>query len=670
MPSDRTRAATVLNVDDDEPTRYAYSRLLRRAGFNVVEAATGADALHRLKDLPDVVLLDVNLPDMSGTEIARAIKGNLATAHIPVIHLSATAITTDDQVAGLRMAEAYLIQPVAPEHLVALIDALLNYRNSVAQSEALYRKAIQGSTITVFKQDLDLRYTWIFNPTPEFSTLEVVGKTDADLTSAADAAALDAVKRGVIATGQGAQAEVVLNLRGSRRTFDLRIEPSYGPDGRVDGITCVSVDITDRKRTEEVLQAALREAEQSAARVARLQAVSAALGQALTPTEVARVTLDQGVSGLGAAAAVVAMLAPDGTEFHTLAYSGYQPDQMTNWRRFGADEPLPIPDAVRLGEPVLIPSLEAFRSRYPQHAVLNPGLKAWAAVPLIADGGPIGALGLSFDAPQAFARDEVAYLITLAGQCAQALARARLYEAAQQARDQLEVTVGQRTAELRQEVRRRLQAQQQLEQIRESERTRIARELHDELGGALTALKLSLSRLRRQADLPPAAGEALSGVASEVDEIMGGVRRIATELRPAVLDDFGLVAAMQQHFEDRMQRAGLAGTFASDVEDLPLPPDRAVACFRIFQEALTNVLRHAEASEVSVQVTAEDAYATVSVVDNGRGFDAQATRKAGGLGVVGMRERASLISGALQIKSAPGQGTTVLIKVPLDRPAA
>lgn len=137
---------TILVVDDNEAGRYATSRMLRQAGFEVKEAATGAEALKISMEKPDLLVLDVNLPDINGLEVCKRIKGDFATETIPVLHLSATSVDTKSRVTGLDSgADAYLVQPVGPEELVATINALLRMKRAEEQA----KKAVEERDRTI-----------------------------------------------------------------------------------------------------------------------------------------------------------------------------------------------------------------------------------------------------------------------------------------------------------------------------------------------------------------------------------------------------------------------------------------------------------------------------------------------------------------------------------------
>jgi signal transduction histidine kinase len=204
-----------------------------------------------------------------------------------------------------------------------------------------------------------------------------------------------------------------------------------------------------------------------------------------------------------------------------------------------------------------------------------------------------------------------------------------------------------------------------LESLREEERARIAREVHDELGGALTAIKMDLSRLARRAaphgsDLP----EALSVTSSLIDNTIQTVRRIATDLRPALLDDFGVLAAIEWQAQEFTRRTGIECVLEFEADELELNDQAATALFRIFQETLTNVARHADATEVRVALAREPASLVLSMRDNGQGFKVDEAARSPSLGLAGMRERVFSVAGELDIQSTPGEGTTVTVTIP------
>ncbi len=206
---------------------------------------------------------------------------------------------------------------------------------------------------------------------------------------------------------------------------------------------------------------------------------------------------------------------------------------------------------------------------------------------------------------------------------------------------------------------------------REEEGARIAREIHDELGSALTGLKLDLEGLSNELTQPVsqsragALRERVNQMAELADTTLQTVRRIASEMRPSVLDDLGLVEALHWHGQQFQERTGIPILWKSFVETAGLNDRQSTAVFRIFQEALTNILRHAEATAVEITVSQDTGRFTLIVEDNGKGISEEDMTSESSLGLLGMSERARLARGTISIAGKAGEGTTVRVSVPV-----
>lgn len=213
---------------------------------------------------------------------------------------------------------------------------------------------------------------------------------------------------------------------------------------------------------------------------------------------------------------------------------------------------------------------------------------------------------------------------------------------------------------LRAAVQRALRAQ-------EEERKRLSRELHDDTAQRLAALRIRLHMLGRAED-PDARAAVLDEVRKEVAEIVESIRRFAHGLRPPALDELGLVPALRTHVHTLRQAHGLDVRIDAEAIDGLLPGEAELALYRIVQEALSNVVRHAGATEARVTIQHEPGSIVATVTDDGRGFklEPRESGPGGGLGLEGMRERASYAAGHLEIESEPGRGTTVRVRVPVD----
>lgn len=207
-----------------------------------------------------------------------------------------------------------------------------------------------------------------------------------------------------------------------------------------------------------------------------------------------------------------------------------------------------------------------------------------------------------------------------------------------------------------------------LQDIREDERTHIAREIHDELGQQLTGLKMDISWLSKKVNSPnEEINVKLQEALALIDETVKTVRRIATQLRPSILDDLGLVSAMEWQSDEFEKRFKIKSVFHSRLGNIALDNEVATGIFRIFQECLTNVLRHSKATEVKSMLTTVNGTLRLMVTDNGVGFNTPEIETKKTLGLLGMKERTLMMGGTYDISSRPGEGTTVNITVPVDQ---
>ena len=256
--------------------------------------------------------------------------------------------------------------------------------------------------------------------------------------------------------------------------------------------------------------------------------------------------------------------------------------------------------------------------------------------------------------------------------------RKRAADALQRAKDELEERVGERTLALATALKQVRELAARSEAVREEERTRIAREVHDELGSLLVALKMDVNwldkRLSQQEQRTlEAAGDMRARMRCKcqnmsrlIETAVDNVGRIITDLRPSILDHQGLWAALEWQAQEFVQSAEMSLNWCMEVDDVPDPPEPlAMGVFRIFQEMLSNVGRHARADRLGVHIVVRGTSLQLTVQDNGVGAPAQAFEAADAYGVMGMRERARHFGGDIHIDSAPGQGTRMGLTVTL-----
>ncbi|HEX6387473.1 MAG TPA: GAF domain-containing protein, partial [Anaerolineae bacterium] len=306
-------------------------------------------------------------------------------------------------------------------------------------------------------------------------------------------------------------------------------------------------------------------------------------------------------------------------------------------------------DMVGRQESIIVPDSHNYPGWQPQPGIDH--IRCWLGVPLLARGRVIGVLSLDKAEADFFNESHLQLVETLAAQATIAIENAHLFEQVHAGRERLR------------------QLTKQVVSAQEEERQRVSRELHDEAGQALTALKISLDLTKASLPLDlESIRQSIVEAMELTDETMDRIRLLAQNLRPPALDTLGLNATLEGLCRDFAHRTSLSINYKG-VNLPPLSDAVNISLYRFVQEALTNIAKHANASRVRVALDVEDAWVTVSVVDNGRGFpvEEQTSRALpiGGIGLVGMRERFELLGGLLEIESQPDQGTRLVACVPL-----
>lgn len=320
--------------------------------------------------------------------------------------------------------------------------------------------------------------------------------------------------------------------------------------------------------------------------------------------------------------------------------------------------------ASRAGETVVVRDVSTdARTDVERYAAVQIG--SFINVPLVRDGEWRFMLSACRSEAYDWRADEVELMREIATRIWTRFERARAEEALQALNTQLEQRVADRTEALRQSHEEVKEISMHMETTREDERTRIAREVHDELGGHLTALKIELGSLAWGRESDGALNQRLSEAKTHIDEIVQIVRRIGSDLRPPVLDDYGLIPALEWHAHEWERRTGIRCLLDLVEDKPPLSRDKRTAIFRAFQEALTNVARHAHATCVNVTMAIFEGELILVIEDNGVGIPPEALTRGHSLGLMGMQERLAEVGGVVEFEGQTGQGTVVSIRLPV-----
>lgn len=429
---------------------------------------------------------------------------------------------------------------------------------------------------------------------------------------------------------------------------------------------------------EEERQTRMR-AERSANYLSRLQMVSSAMSSLQEPSvrQLTDATLDAIMQTFGASTGAISVVSASGQELELASVRGYSEAEVTSFIKVPIEGGVTAAAEVAgTGEPVWIPNNETYQQRYPDSpTVYERGSdRACAVVPMKLKQRVVGVISLNFDYDRDFSLEDKDLLMALGTQCAQAMERVQLYEEARQLNLQLEARVQDRTRQLETTITQLRHSREQLRELSgqllaavEEERKRISREVHDELGQALTVIKMDLGFARRKLNgAVPDVASHLNETVQHIDETIRIMRRIATDLRPEILDSLGLEAAVEWQAQEFESRTGIRCNVLKQSNDKPIfDKDVSIAAYRIVQEALTNVARHAQATEAHITYVADDERLFIEIQDNGIGMPAESNLTRKSLGLRGMSERARHVHGAVSIQGRPGKGTSVTLEIAL-----
>jgi PAS domain S-box-containing protein len=538
---------------------------------------------------------------------------------------------------------------------------------ALTASETELRALFASMSDVVLVIDRDGIYRKIAPTNPHLlykSSEELLGKSLQDVFPPEQAKTFINTVRHVVKKQQTAHIEYQLVIGEKVIWFDASISPKAA-----DSTLWVARDITERKQAEEEIR-------QHTARMQMLAELSRALAECGLDYQRVLDTIVQRMAEVVGDACVIILYSDDKQQAFPLAYHHRDPKARVMMRDsffhiWQGSTDSPRYQSLLSGDSLYFPVVdsEEFRASLdPKLRVLVDefGVSSFIAFPLSVHGDVIGALSLIRDSGGApYSHDDQVLLQDLADRAALTIQNARLFDQVQGARKRLQTL------------------SRQLLVAQEEERHAVARELHDEIGQTLTGLVMHLGMAKSL--LPKSAGPArniLEQSEALIQDILERARAIIAGLRPQVLDDLGLVPALRRLGEEFQKNTGVTVEIETDHLSKRLSAPIEVSLFRIVQEALTNVHKHAQAHRVNIAIKREDEQVALSVQDDGVGFEQQATRSSasgdmlleggwtipyGHFGLLGIQERAMQLGGRLQITSAPGQGTTLRVELPLSK---
>jgi PAS domain S-box-containing protein len=702
--------ATILLVDDNPANLGVLTQLLTAQSWRVLVAQQGETGLQIAKRArPDLIVLDVLLPGMDGFAICRRLKADSSTAEIPVlfmtvrmeaadklkgfqagavdyitkpfqaeevlarvtIHLRLRQLThrlREQNVqlqaaeAGLRQANEELEQRVQ-ERTADLIQANTDLQAQIAERQRmeaellternLLRTVIDNAPEQIYVKDAQSRFVLANTATMiqlNVNTLDqLLGKTDFDFFPTEQAAQYLADEQVVLRMGQPMinKEESSHDAQSGKPIWSLTTKvPVRDAHGQIIGLVGMSRDITERKRAEELLRANEVQLRAYTQRLEILHAIDQAILAAQSTEAIAQAALGHMRALIPCRWASVAVFDSDVQEIVVLAIHAndhVEPVVHTS----GALEPRQIADALRHGEVQVVEDTASLSAPAVIAApVPATNVRSYVNVPLMAAGDLLGILTVGSDQPRVFMPAHIEIAREVASQIALALQNARLFADVSAARAHLQAV------------------SRQLVAVQEAERARIARDLHDEIGQMLTGLKLVLAIGTRST--PALVQARLAEAHALINDLTTRVREISLDLRPAMLDDLGLLPTLLWYIKRYTEQTQIQVTMKHTGLDQRVVPDVEIAVYRLVQEGLTNVARHAGVPEVAIWLWRTADSIGVQIKDQGRGFSPKEVLAAHtSSGLAGMNERVRLLGGQLTIESAPGQGTRLTAELPL-----
>ena len=444
---------------------------------------------------------------------------------------------------------------------------------------------------------------------------------------------------GLLREGAWRGDAIVYRADGSELPVEARVMAFSGGEGELAGYVAVARDLTVRKQAEQAMT-------EHARRLQLLHDIDRAILATRSPKEIAATALKRVREVTGIQRASVMLFDAENQNLELLAVDGAA-ELETPPGAYQSMDWLWLSDC-RQGKIAIVEDFAALPRAWPTaERLLASGLHSTIGLPLTVGQQVIGALVVVRAESGPPPEDLLTFGLQVADSLAVTLQNARLFTQVQAGRQQAQAF------------------SRRLVEALEDERRTLARELHDEAGQSLTTLSLGLGQLKRDI----AIDDLLQQRISELQEITSGVmeelHRLSVNLRPLTLDRYGLVPALEQYVETFGRHSGLKVQFAvAGVEEERFAPEIETALYRVVQEALTNIARHAQATRAGVVVERRAGALVVIVEDDGCGFDPELALESGRLGLLGMRERAEMLGGSLTIESSPGDGCSVFVTVP------
>jgi PAS domain S-box-containing protein len=647
-------ARAILIAEVDSAAAHELSLHLEAFGYRVAGiACTSEEALAKIRELnPDLVLMNIRLKGaIDGIQTGNLIR---TYRNIPIIYLVDTSGYDTIRRAGATEPFGYIFKPYDEKRVFATLEtALLRHEleSKLHESRQWLNTTLTSIGDGVIATDENGRVRFINLVALEqtgWRHAEAIGKSLQEVFPLVNEGSRSPINLLKVPDGSAAQQKgtsgILLSRYGKAIPVEAKITSIRDSRSQIQGRVLVFRDVT---RQREILEEIRRQADRAEA----LAEVASRLNSHLELDAVLSTICEITNRVIRASGTIVFLQHPQKDVFLNMAAASDDP-ALTAYKGSCFEIPAEVFNAMlSRSRPVhIIQDIQEYEALPYFEEYRKMDIRTLAIAALFREGSLVGALIPVFTRkPKALLEDEADLIKSLADQASSAIENAELFEQVRAGRE------------------RQRKLTKSLVDIQETERRRIARELHDHLGQSLTGLQFMLETAKNQVQGPQRT--ELEQIQEAVSGIIRDVREMSLNLRPSMLDDMGLVPTLLWHFDRYTSQTGIHVNFQYEEFSQRIPLDIETAAYRIVQEALTNVARHAQVQEVFVGLVMQEETLWVEVLDNGRGFDTIAEPDRPSSGLSGMRERAGLLGGYLLVESFLNQGTQVLAALPLsDQP--
>ena len=645
--------ARILIVEKDKTSAQELALHLEAFGYQVVGiACSGEETLAKIGELnPDLLLMDLRLKEsVDGIQTGSQIRTN---RNIPIVYLVDTSGQNTIRRAGATEPYGYIFKPYDERRIFATLETALirhELESKLHESRQWLNTTLTSIGDGVIATDKHGQVRFI-NPIAMeqtgWSHTEAIGKSLPDVFSLVSEGSREPVD--LLSVHEGPVQKkgisgILFSRHGKPITVETNITSIRDGKGQIHGRVLVFRDVT---RQREILQEVRRQADRAEALVQVASQINSHLELDAVLSTICEITNRT----LKASGTAVLLQHLQKDIFQTMAATSEDP-ALTAYDGTRFELPAEVFHIIlSRSRPVyVIQDILEYKGQPYFEDYQKMDIRTLAVAALFRGSRLVGALISVFShQPKILLEDEAALIKGLADQASSAIENAELFEQVRAGRE------------------RQRKLTKSLVDIQETERRRIARELHDHLGQSLTGLQFMLETAKNQAQ--GSQRNDLEQIQDAVSEIIRDVREMSLNLRPSMLDDMGLVPTLLWHINRYTSQTGIHVNFQYDEFPRRVPLEIETAAYRIVQEALTNTARHAQVKEVFVGLVVQDETLWVEILDNGKGFVTNAEPDRPSSGLSGMRERAGLVGGYLLVESFLNQGTQILAALPLtDRP--